>query len=33
MAKKIKKTAKGTPMRRDSTIKFPKKTGNSEGAL
>ncbi len=30
---KIKKAAKGVPMRKDSTIKFPKKTGNSEGAL
>ena len=30
---KIKKTRKGEPMRRDSFIKFPKKTGNKDGAL
>ena len=30
---KIKKNSKGDPMRRDSFIKVPKKTGNSKGAL
>ena len=30
---KIKKQKKGTPMRRDSSIKFPKKSNNSNGAL
>ena len=30
---KIKKTQKNEPMRRDSFIKTPNKTGNSEGAL
>ena len=30
---KVKKVRKGEPMRRDSFIKVPKKTGNSEGAL
>ena len=30
---KIKKTTKGRPMRRDSFIKVPKKTNNSNGAL
>ena len=30
---KIKKTRKGEPMRRDSFIKVPKKTNNSNGAL
>ena len=30
---KVKKNNKGQPMRRDSFIKVPKKTGNSKGAL
>ena len=30
---KVKKTRKGEPMRRDSFIKVPKKTGNKDGAL
>ena len=30
---KVKKARKGEPMRRDSFIKFPKKTGNKDGAL
>jgi hypothetical protein len=30
---KIKKPNKGTPMRRDSFIKVPKKTDNTNGAL
>jgi hypothetical protein len=30
---KIKKTAKGQTMRRDSFIKVPKKANNSDGAL
>ena len=30
---KVKKIRKGEPMRRDSFIKVPKKTGNTEGAL
>jgi hypothetical protein len=30
---KVKKTKKGEPMRRDSFIKVPKKTGNKDGAL
>jgi len=30
---KVKKNNKGQPMRRDSFIKVPKKTGNTEGAL
>ena len=30
---KVKKVKKGQSMRRDSFIKVPKKTGNSEGAL
>ena len=30
---KVKKTKKGEPMRRDSFIKVPKKTGNTKGAL
>ena len=30
---KVKKVRKGEPMRRDSFIKFPKKTGNKDGAL
>ena len=30
---KVKKTREGEPMRRDSFIKVPKKTGNSKGAL
>ena len=30
---KVKKVRKGEPMRRDSFIKVPKKTGNTRGAL
>jgi len=30
---KVKKNRKGEPMRRDSFIKLPKRTGNTEGAL
>ena len=30
---KVKKARKGEPMRRDSFIKVPKKTGNKKGAL
>ena len=30
---KVKKSRKGEPMRRDSFIKVPKKTSNSDGAL
>ena len=30
---KVKKVRKGEPMRRDSFIKVPKKTGNKDGAL
>tara|TARA_R100001369_G_C3204142_1_gene146467 strand:- start:173 stop:529 length:357 start_codon:yes stop_codon:yes gene_type:complete len=30
---KVKKQRKNKPMRRDSFIKVPKKTGNTEGAL
>ena len=30
---KVKKERKGEPMRRDSFIKVPKKTGNTKGAL
>jgi len=30
---KIKKTQRNEPMRRDSFIKFPKKTSNKNGAL